>query len=119
MSLAEGDVGTRRTAWRWLAGFVVGATGALLLVVAGTLGAAVWALLVVSLVARPDRPPALAGLTVGLGTVILALLVRAESACRPGECVAPDVTGWIAFGTGCLIAGVLATVALAMRARGT
>jgi hypothetical protein len=118
MSSADGDIGTSRTAWRWLAGLAVGATGALLLL-AGTLGAAVWALLIVSLVARPNRLPALAGLPVGFGTVILALLLRAESACRPGDCVAPDATGWILLGTGCLLAGGLATVAFAMRARGT
>jgi hypothetical protein len=112
------DRPSRRT-WRWLAGLVVGATGALLLVLAGTLGVAAWALLIVSLVARPDRSPALAGLPVGFGAVILALLLRAESACRPGECVAPDVTGWIALVSGCLIAGGLATIGLAVRSRRT
>lgn len=119
MPSADGAIRPARTAWRWLAGVVVGATGALLLVLAGTLGVAAWALLIVSLVARPDRPPALAGLPVGFGAVILALLLRAESACRPGECVAPDVTGWIALGAGCLVAGGLATVALAIRAPST
>ena len=69
------------TAGRWLAGLVVGATGALLLVLAGSLGVVAWALLALWLIARPVRLPALAGLPVGFGAVILGLLIRAESGC--------------------------------------
>jgi hypothetical protein len=119
MSSADVDDRPSRMTWRWLAGLVVGATGALLLVLAGTLGIAAWALLIVSLVVRPDRPPALAGLPVGLGAVILVLLLRAALACRPGECVAPDVTGWIVLASCCLAAGGLATIGLVMGARRT
>ena len=102
---------------RWLAGLLVGAAGALLLVLGGVLGVAAMALLAVALVARRDGRAGLAGLPVGFGSVILALLLRAESACQPGECVSPDVTGWIALAIGCLVAGALATVALMARPR--
>jgi hypothetical protein len=115
-SADEGDVPSRR-AWRWLAGLVVGAAGALLLVLGGTLGVVAMALLALSLVARRDGRVGLAALPVGFGGVILALLLRAGSACQPGECESPDVSGWIALATGCLVAGGLATVALMARRR--
>jgi hypothetical protein len=117
MSSADaGDLPSRR-AWRWLAGLVVGAVGALLLVLGGVLGVVALALLAASLLARRDSRVALTGLPVGFGGVILALLLRAESACQPGECESPDVSGWIALASGCLVAGGLATVALIARTR--
>jgi hypothetical protein len=117
MSSADGLAGRASTARRWLAGVVVGAAGALLIVLGGTLGVAAFALLVVSVLARPDRRYALAGLPVGFGSVILALLLRADLACRPDECVAPDVTGWIALAVGCVLAGGLATAGMTLTAR--
>ena len=72
--------GAPSSRWRWFAGFVVGATGAIVLV-AGVPGAAAWALLAAALLAstrsparagrpadrvRPDRPPAAGTSRVGL-----------------------------------------------------
>jgi hypothetical protein len=102
---------------RWLAGLVIGAAGAILLVLGGVLGVAAMAFLGLALVARRDGRAGLAGLPVGFGSVILALLLRAESACQPGECASPDVTGWVALATGCLVAGALATIALMAQPR--
>ncbi len=63
------DVPSAR-AWRWIAGLLVGAVGALLLVLGGVLGVAAMALLALSLVARRDGQAALAGVPVGFGGVI-------------------------------------------------
>jgi len=117
MSSADDRAGPREPGPGWLTGVVVGAAGALLILLGGTLGVAAFALLVVSVLARPDRRSALAGLPVGFGSVILALLLRADLACRPDECLAPDVTGWIALAVGCLLAGGLATAGMALTAR--
>ena len=103
----------RWTAWPELAGFAVGASGGLLLVLAGTLGAIAWALLIVALAAGQHRRARLPGVPVGFGAVLLALLLLAESACRPEDCVGPDLTGWIALAVGCVVVGLGATIALA------
>jgi hypothetical protein len=121
MSLADPVRGVRddeaaRSRWRWLAGLVVGAAGAIVLV-AGVLGLVAWGFLAAALLARPGRRAAMAGLPIGFGVTVLVLLARAESACRPDECVGPDLGGWIGLGIACLAIGSLATLALVVRAR--
>jgi hypothetical protein len=108
----------------WVLGLVLGsfASGAALIV--GVLGvvplvfAGAWA------AREPARPAGLGGLVVGLGAGAAGLLLLANARCAasnvsgPGfvsECVAPDLTPYLAGSAALIVAGVAVSIAAASR----
>lgn len=102
---------------RWLMGTVAGAGAGLGLLFGGVLGLVPMLLLAFWAAAGPARTAAAAGIMMGIGGCVLALTVRADLACTPDSCVGPDLTTWYLFFLAILGLGLLASAAVAVRAR--
>ncbi len=83
-------------------------------------GASIVALvaIVVGGLARP-RPWGLAGTLMGTGASLAAVLWRADQACRPGECVGPDLLPWFSVAGLLVVLGGLLVGSLIVRGRRT
>jgi hypothetical protein len=113
MSSAEPVVPVGR---RWLIGAMAGAGAGLALLAGGVLGLVPLLLLAIWAFREPARTAAAAGIMTGIGGCVLALTVRAELACTPDSCVGPDLTTWYVLVLAVLGLGLLASVAVAVRA---
>lgn len=107
----------RRSAW--LGGLVVGVGAGALSLVIPFVGWTIGLAFVVGAAMTRAIVPGLGGFLMGGGGTWLALLIRADVACRsftgPGrECIPPDSAPWLAGGLAMLGAGLLLTL-VAMR----
>ena len=105
----------------WLAGLVLGALGAFLLLEFPVAGAALTAVTLV-LIARAGRAAAgIGGLLVGLGGMWLVLFGRVALTCTStadgSGCFAPDIAYAVAISAGILAVGGALSVITAIRAR--
>ncbi len=96
---------------------MAGAGAGLALLIGGVLGLVPLLLLAIWVAKGPARTAAAAGIMTGIGGCVLALTVRAELACAPDSCVGPDLTTWYALVLAILGLGLLASAAVAVRAR--
>ena len=94
----------------WLLGLLVGAVAGVAIVEGGVLGLLVVLLLAIWGGGRPHPALAIGGLLVGAGAGIVALTLRAQAACDPASCVAPDLALWFAFFSGLIVLGLALTV---------
>lgn len=99
---------------RWTIGLVVGLVFGVALLLTGPIGAVLGIASIALLVGQPPRLAAAAGLSIGLGTSLIVLLLRADLACG-ADCVGPDLTAWFGASSIVVLLGVAGSVVLLRR----
>lgn len=97
-----------RSRRRWGLGLITGVVAGSGALLTGAFGAVLAIVAVLLLAARPPREAPVGGLTVGMGSAWLALLIRSDLACDL-DCVGPDLRPWYAIATGFIGVGVIVT----------
>jgi hypothetical protein len=99
----------------WLFGLVAGAMAGLV-GLAWLPGAQLLALAAIVIgTLAPPRPYGASGALIGAGALLALMLWQADAACRPGECVGPDLVGWYVAAGLLMAAGLSLGLWLAVR----